>query len=665
MCGPQDEELPQRIKFTISTDAARSEERYIATIDATLSEMLEGLSTDDRWSPELAKTIFELMIPNDFKDQVKRQSNINWILDKYTAGFPWELLQDRVVNARPLSVNAGMIRQLATENFRINTNPVVEPRAIVIADPNLSDPAKQLKAAFLEGEKVAEMLQIQGFEVIPLLGKKAAEILLGLFSKNYKIVHLAGHGMFNSDPAKPTGMLIGENAFLTPSHIDQMGNVPEMVFVNCCFLGEMVAATEALTSHRTRLAANLGTQLIQIGVKAVVVAGWAVNDTAALDFAERFYQAMFGGDTFGEATKKARRAIYETHGTRNNTWGAYQCYGDPYYQLHKNVSKPREAYDFIIPEEAEIVLGNLLNKVESGGYDPEAVLNTMDAVGNALVRASMRSGRITELQALLYCALNEYDRATEKFEALWKEEEATFSVATTEKYCNVQIRHFAQKMQKDRADNSNPPTIKEDTDRLKAAIARLESLKSFGETVERLNLIGSAYQRLASVSSGQEKTKAYECAASQYRLSFKAAGIAFAPAAAPLTNRVAIENALVLAGVSKWGDSPLPSKKDSLAELATELEKIQPLSPQEKEYLDWIVEARLLLCELLLKKKETTYALIREKYVSGFEGASLGQNQSQLDYLDFMVDALAMGGEKAKDLLEIVKRLKLDLEALV
>ncbi|MPR33367.1 CHAT domain-containing protein [Salmonirosea aquatica] len=659
----QDESPHHRIKFTISTDAARSEEREISTIDATLSVMLDGLSTQDQWSPELAKTIFELMIPNDFKDQVKRQNNINWILDPYTAGFPWELLQDSVANARPLSVNAGMIRQLSTPNFRINPNPVTEETAIVIGDPNLNNPNKQLKAALLEGEKVTEMLQIQGFTVSSLLSKKATEILMGLFSKNYKIVHLAGHGIFNSDPNQPTGMLIGENAYLTPAHIDQMSGVPELVFVNCCFLGDMDAATEELTSHRTRLAANLGTQLIINGVKAVVVAGWAVNDTAALDFAERFYQAMFEGNTFGEATKKARRAIYEAHGTRNNTWGAYQCYGDPYYQLAQSVSKPREVYSFIIPEEAEIELSNLLNKVESGGHDAEAILNTTDAIDKALVKASIQSTRIIELQALLYCALDKYELATVKFEQLWKAEKATFAFSTTEQYCNLQIKHFVKKMQKDREQGTlDPESEKSATDLIKDAIGKLESLRSFGETAERLNLIGSAYKRLAMVSTDQAKKNAYECSASFYRLAFRAG--TDSSQYYSLTNRVFIENALVVAGTAKWGVSPL-SKKETLAELDGELKEVQKNSDQEKDYGDWIAEGTLLLCQLMLKSKSVAYITLLEKYKEGWQTGSPGQNQSQMEQLDFLKDVLEMGGDKAKDLLEIVIRLRLDLQALM
>jgi len=55
------------LQFEISTDAARVEKQSLTTINATLTGMLDDLSRNNEWTPELAKAIFELMIPNDFK----------------------------------------------------------------------------------------------------------------------------------------------------------------------------------------------------------------------------------------------------------------------------------------------------------------------------------------------------------------------------------------------------------------------------------------------------------------------------------------------------------------------------------------------------------------------------------------------------------------------
>lgn len=663
----KDEELggnKQRnhLRFAISTDAARIEERSLTTLNDTLIEMLEDLSKKDEWSPELAKSIFELMIPNDFKDQVKRQSNINWILDKYTAAFPWELLQDSTLNSRPLSVNAGMIRQLATGDFRININPVMERTALVVADPDLKNPAVQLPAAYNEGEKVAELLSVQGFEVNRLLREPASQVLANLFSKNYKIIHLAGHGVFSSDPNEPTGMLIGPNAILTPAYIDQMSNVPDLVFVNCCYLGQTDDTAEKYNRNSFRLAANIGTQLIEIGIKAVVVAGWAVNDDAALEFAERFYEYMFQGYNFGDAIQKARKVVFDNYGARNNTWGAYQCYGDPFYRLSNDLEKTKEVYDFSIPDEAEIELSNLLNEVERGGYDPEATLQTMDAIEHALTKAGIQSGLITELQAFLYSSINRYELAISKFEQLWKEEKASCSFAATEKYCNIQVKLHAAKVKK--AGMSNTQTLQAASDAIKKAIGGLEGLNSFGETVKRMILLGSAHKRLAMISQGGDKIDAYKCAASYYRKAYEASRQE--NKYYPLTNWLFIENALVHAEARSWGKDTLPKLNKLKKGLDTALEQITLKENQDREYWDWIAEATILLCKRLLEDESITFDCIKEQYKSAWLMAgSEGQCQIEIERFEFLEDALAMGGEKSRELLDLVSCLKLSLQLLV
>ena len=59
------------------------------------------------------------------------------------------------------------------------------------------------------------------------------------------------------------------------------------------------------------LAANLATQLIEMGVRGVIAAGWRVLDDAAKLFASTFYEAFLAGETFGEAVLAARRATFD------------------------------------------------------------------------------------------------------------------------------------------------------------------------------------------------------------------------------------------------------------------------------------------------------------------------------------------------------------------
>ena len=666
------------LRFTISTNAARQEERSLGADSETVSQLLQEISIKNSWSPEIAKAFFELLIPNDFKDQVKRQGNLNWIVDVDTATFPWELLQDSTSKALPLCVNAGMIRQLATSDFRVKIHQVIENTALVIGDPDLKNPPMQLPGAFREGEKAFEMLHGAGYETTKLLNASAAQILLALFSKSYKIVHLAGHGAFNTDTSKPSGMLIGKDAFLTTFEVGQMSDVPELVFVNCCYLGQMNAETESFYKDRYKLAANIGTELIEIGVKAVIVAGWAVDDTAALDFMNRFYECMIEGEKFGNAIRKARKKIYELHGYRTNTWGAYQCYGDPFYTLNTDTKPWVEDYQFVIAEEAEIELCNLVNQLDTSGYDPTQTLSTIQKISEAVDKAGIRNGKITEQEAFLYCGLNKYSEAIGKFKALLGEEKAVFSFAATEKYCNIRAKYYVYEVTK----NGKPaagfiPEMNRVIKDLKTLIdfctveeASKDQKPVTQGTVERLNLLASAYKRLAIISEKQEKLDAYSKSAHYYSTAceMKSNKSKFYS----LTNWLSIEKALILTGSRKWGQVVekynLPKTQKAAEELlASELQITEEKTDDEKEYWDMVAEANIRLCMMLLADRASTEEVVLNAYkkVWNFAGHQ-GNRQAEIEQFDILQDLFAIAqSDTAKKLISKITYIKTTLEGMM
>ena len=72
---------------------------------------------------------------------------------------------------------------------------------------------------------------------------------------------------------------------------------------------------------------RMGAQLPQAGAGAFVGSLWEVVDSSAATYAQEFYRAALGGDTLGEAARKAREAIRQEPG--DPTWLAYTLYGDP------------------------------------------------------------------------------------------------------------------------------------------------------------------------------------------------------------------------------------------------------------------------------------------------------------------------------------------------
>ena len=184
--------------------------------------------------------------------------------------------------------------------------------------------------------------------------------------------------------------MIGKGIFLTTKEINQMSQVPEFVFVNCCFLGRVDGAAESLSQQHYKLAANLGVQLIEMGVKAVIAAGWAVDDNSALLFSETFYKEMFAGESFGDAVQKGRNECFEKY-PNNNTWGAYQCYGDQFYKFTVHINTKTKTYSYILAMEAEVDLNNLYNKVTDGRHDSEALAEELKDISKGKINADYKT----------------------------------------------------------------------------------------------------------------------------------------------------------------------------------------------------------------------------------------------------------------------------------
>jgi CHAT domain-containing protein len=259
------DEVTKSLVFSASTSDAREEEQELFSSISLVDPFIKKISIDNQWNASMAKTLFEIMIPNEFKENLKKKGNICWVLDKDTAAYPWELLKENITEAKPLCIGAGMIRQLTTKEYRQKVTRVAIDRALIVGDPQLDGYVSQLPGAAAEASKVASMFSASGYSNDVLIGGAASDIILKLFSHDFKVIHLAGHGMYNPKALHKSGMVIGKEMFLTVADFKQMGAVPELVFVNCCHLGNVNSDGEIFYRERYKLAANIGTQLIEIG----------------------------------------------------------------------------------------------------------------------------------------------------------------------------------------------------------------------------------------------------------------------------------------------------------------------------------------------------------------------------------------------------------------
>jgi tetratricopeptide (TPR) repeat protein len=512
-----------------------------------------------------------------------------------------------------------MIRQLSTRDYRLTINVVAKKTALVVADPLTKGFLPALPAALKEGELVADILEKQKFTTTRLLQSSSFNVIKSLFADDYKIIHLAGHGIFNKDNPDASGMVIGDKVYLSSREIAQMSTVPELVFVNCCSLGEADGAAEEFYQDRYQLAANLGIQLIENGVKAVVAAGWAVNDDAAMDFTDQFYTAMFQGYNFGAAIQKARKYIFQKYPENNNTWGAYQCYGDPFYNLTDMLyNVPAPITKFVMPQEAEDALFNLLNKVEMGNRSVDDYLKKLHAISEAVDKAEIRNTAITEKEALIYAELGEYDQAIAKFEQLLKTENASFSFLAAESYCNISTKKCA-------TDIIQYPDKKTDLLRkFKSVLAYLTSLTELSGTAERYMLLGNAFKYQAMFAKDHEhRKKALLEAAVHYHT---ATGISYA-----------------VCNVTGWLETEILITLMEDAKVKTDVEKeLHKLLQKENNALEIF---NIRLCLLLIHPKAEIHEAFDELNKTA---GSPGKRMVVKEHLHFLSAALSWSKQDSR-----------------
>lgn len=331
---------PERLKYLLLSTRARAETILQRRQPGLVEDIISKQRHNPSYDRQLGHTLFQLMVPLDFKAAAREQSRLLLVLDAYTANLPWELLQ---VDGEALVLRMRMIRQLATSRYRPTVRTANSNTVCIIVNPSTSGfnkrfPGKverldSLNGAEREGSAIAEKLRNVGWNdiVITAPEREALDIFNVLYERPYRVLVIGAHGLFEAeamDGRVYSGVVLSDGLLITAVEISQMEVVPEVVFLSCCHLGSISNPY----SSPNQLAYSLARELIEMGVRCVVAAGWAVNDDAACTFATTFFDSLCAGYTFGDAVFDARKAAHRQHPS-SNTWGAYQAYGDPSYRL--------------------------------------------------------------------------------------------------------------------------------------------------------------------------------------------------------------------------------------------------------------------------------------------------------------------------------------------
>jgi hypothetical protein len=301
------------------------------------------------WDPDFGRMLFRLAIPDELKVAARQLERIVLVLDRATAQLPWEMILADVPNGAgellPMAVRTPIVRQFGSSPMAGQKRPVAERCAFVVGNPSvvhfgagfpdprnpdwLGDPPA-LPGAEAEAVAVAAVLEGLNYRVVQAIGdhQTASEVLAQLYRQPYHIVHVSAHGVFDllhRDGRRRSGIALSDGLLRTAAEVAAMETVPELMYLNCCHLGE----ADATFREGNKLATSVASELIAIGVRCVVVAGWSVDDQQAQLFGETFYRGLLQQRLpFGDAVHQGRRAVWERR-SDDITWGAFQAYGNP------------------------------------------------------------------------------------------------------------------------------------------------------------------------------------------------------------------------------------------------------------------------------------------------------------------------------------------------
>ncbi|WP_460890725.1 CHAT domain-containing protein, partial [Ramlibacter alkalitolerans] len=529
-----------QITYRVGTRRARSELQGQATQASLLAQLLRRGSREG-YTRKLGRTLFQLLVPLDLVPFMASSGDAQLELDERTAAVPWELLEtprddDHPGEREPWAIRCKLLRKLRTTDFRLQTRDATRIAGVlVLGEPACPASYPRLPGARREARAVREALERCGLQGLlkPLIasddprtvGADESTVIQTLLDDAWRIVHISGHG---AEPCKddPRGVVLSGGSFLGPREIKSMRVVPELVFVNCCFSGAVdaaavVGAENVLDYSRPGFAANVATELIRIGVKCVVATGWAVDDGRAEIFARAFYTALGQGARFIDAVAQARRAAWSPD---DNTWGAYQCYGDPDWRLIGELAdaqRPPAPLASATPQVASVsglklVLRGLATRAAYQSQAQEADRGVVQELEQRFAQAWGDQGAVAESFGAAWEALGDDAKAIRWYGAARLARDGGASYRSSERLFNLQARQAWESLRDQTLAGAagtgadaqpcaatrqrrKQHAVTQARTSLAAARKGLESLLAVAESAERLALVASVDKRLAMV----------------------------------------------------------------------------------------------------------------------------------------------------------------------
>ena len=139
-------------------------------------------------------------------------------------------------------------------------------------------------------------------------------------------VHFAAHGNAERgeivlSPNRTTNTIPQEEDYLlTMSDISKVQLRAKLVVLSCCHSGRGKIRAEGVI--------GIARAFLGSGARSVLVASWAIEDTATEQLMSRFYKHLIGGESASESLHEAMKWLKSNGFTKPSQWAPFVLVGD-------------------------------------------------------------------------------------------------------------------------------------------------------------------------------------------------------------------------------------------------------------------------------------------------------------------------------------------------
>ena len=201
--------------------------------------------------------------------------------------------------------------------------------ALVVGDPKVGEVLYMgrlnnitpLPCARKEAEMVGQLLDVQ-----PLLGECATKQAVLQAINSVSIIHFAAHGNAERgeivlSPNRTTKSIPQEEDYLlTMSDISKVQLRAKLVVLSYSHSGRGKIRAEGVI--------GIARAFLKSGVRSVLVASWAIEDTATEQLMSRFYKHLVGGESASESLHEAMKWLKSNGFAKPSQWAPFMLVGD-------------------------------------------------------------------------------------------------------------------------------------------------------------------------------------------------------------------------------------------------------------------------------------------------------------------------------------------------